>query len=157
MKTNLSSLKSWPIGSIYISVNDTSPAFLFGGSWTALDGGKYMMVKDSAHAAGSIIAAGLPNITGSFKADPDHGWIRLSDGGNIDGITNAFAFDTTGNRATGGAAGSTVVENRAVFRASRSNSIYGNSSTVTPPHLCRQRLEKSGIKDPCWEVKSNED
>lgn len=128
MKTNLSSLKSWPIGSIYISVNDTSPAFLFGGSWTALDGGKYMMVKDSAHAAGSIIAAGLPNITGWAQFDPAHGFIRIH---SVDG---AFTRSGSANQNDGSSTSSTANQpNRLELNASKSNSIYGNSSTVTPP------------------------
>lgn len=28
----------WPVGSIYISVNNTSPQTLFGGSWTRIPG-----------------------------------------------------------------------------------------------------------------------
>lgn len=48
MKTNLSMLKAYPIGSIYISTNNISPAFLFGGSWEELKDHATLMTDSSA-------------------------------------------------------------------------------------------------------------
>ena len=45
-------LDAWPIGSIYISVNSTSPANLFGGSWEEIQG-VFLLGRSAAHAAGS--------------------------------------------------------------------------------------------------------
>ena len=42
----------YPIGSIYISVNSTSPQTLFGGTWEAIQG-KFLLGSSSAHKAGS--------------------------------------------------------------------------------------------------------
>ena len=45
-------LAAYPVGSIYISVNSTSPATLFGGTWQELQG-RFLLGRNSAHAAGS--------------------------------------------------------------------------------------------------------
>ena len=42
----------YPIGSIYTSVNSTSPETLFGGTWEAL-GGRFLIGKDGTYTAGS--------------------------------------------------------------------------------------------------------
>lgn len=44
-------LDAWPIGSIYISINSTSPANLFGGSWKEIQG-YFLLGRSSAHSAG---------------------------------------------------------------------------------------------------------
>ena len=57
----------YPIGSIYMSVTQTSPASFLGGTWTALEEGKALWTTTTASTGGATIAAGLPNITGFFK------------------------------------------------------------------------------------------
>lgn len=42
----------YPVGSVYISVNGTNPATLFGGSWTELQG-RFLLGRSSTHSAGS--------------------------------------------------------------------------------------------------------
>lgn len=37
-------LDVYPIGSIYISVNETNPSELFGGSWAYFGGGEHLLV-----------------------------------------------------------------------------------------------------------------
>lgn len=107
----------YPIGSIYITTNETCPLSLINGStWTKVGTGRVLQGSDSNHAAGTTIEAGLPNITGSFQSDDFHQ------------PTGAFYF---GNSVSGNAGGGS---DRVVnFEASRSNSIYGNSTTVQPP------------------------
>ena len=70
---------------------------------------------------GSVLAAGLPNITGNVTLYTQ----VLSAGG-------AFAQGSGGNRADGNYGADHV---RFDFNASRSNSIYGASSTVQPPAI----------------------
>ena len=80
--------------------------------------------------AAQIISAGLPNITATWT--PKWGWI---DGVSCTGAITAINI----NRASGsgGGGGNPWGIN---FNASRSSSIYGNSTTVQPPahtvHLC---------------------
>ena len=42
----------YPVGSIYMSVNSTSPATLFGGTWERIQG-RFLLAADDGHAAGS--------------------------------------------------------------------------------------------------------
>ena len=72
-----------------------------------------------------VLAAGLPNITGRFN---NNGNSR--GGGAADGafyiISQAGVFSNSSGASDGGTYG---------FDASRSNSIYGSSTTVQPPAL----------------------
>lgn len=115
--------KIYPVGSIYISVSGTNPASLFGiGTWVEVGQGRTLWGADSSHAAGSTIEAGLPNITGTL------------DSNNNDGTNwKTGAFYDTGRGAQGadGDSGGGII----AFDASRSNAIYGKSSTVQPPAL----------------------
>lgn len=120
----------YPVGSIYIGTQGTCPLETLGiGTWALVSAGKVLQGADSSHAAGTTIAAGLPNITGSFKDLISH---DTSSMGNADG---AFAVHAkTGDaihQMSGGASGSN--KDGISFNASRSSSIYGNSTTVQPP------------------------
>ena len=65
------------------------------------------------------VAAGLPNISGTFKAS----WAN--------GLSGAFGSVSNDTCPDGSYTGPNVVD----FYASRCSSIYGNSSTVTPPSI----------------------
>lgn len=43
---------AYPVGAIYLSVNDTDPAMLFGGTWERI-GGRFLLGADDTYAAGS--------------------------------------------------------------------------------------------------------
>ena len=62
-------LTAYPVGSIFQTVSYTSPAALFGGTWQEIAQNRVLMGASYAHAAGTTVEAGLPNITGSFVAD----------------------------------------------------------------------------------------
>lgn len=74
---------------------------------------------------GSIVAAGLPNITGTFKAG--NRTDVTPEGTGAFGINKKFLAC-----ANYGTAGKGAVYS---FSASWSNSIYGRSTTVTPPSV----------------------
>lgn len=119
-----------PVGSIYQSVEPTSPAELFGGEWQSIGSGRVLMGADSNHAVGTTVEAGLPNITGGFGLASyagSGGWLAVA---SASGAFNAR--QGTGVLAQTGAAG--VNGGVAVdIDASASNSIYGASDTVQPP------------------------
>lgn len=46
-------LAAYPVGSIYMSTNSTSPATLFGGTWEALDEGRVLIGCNDTYPAGS--------------------------------------------------------------------------------------------------------
>ena len=76
---------------------------------------------------GNRIEAGLPNITGDFGAQ---GSVDVANLG-----TGAFRVTKTG-KIDAGFSGSSNYSLQQSFDASRSNSIYGKSSTVQPPAVC---------------------
>jgi microcystin-dependent protein len=77
--------------------------------------------------AGTVKAAGLPNIEGTFYSSHGEGMIGKETGPFKGTDAGSYGFDSGGNQEHG----ITVT-----FDASRSNSIYGNSTTVQPPAIC---------------------
>ena len=105
----------------WISVDSTSPAALFGGTWQEIAQDRALMGASRTHAAGTTVEAGLPNITGSFVANVRNG---------RNAVSGAFtASDRTGST---GADNSDAGIYTYSLDASKSNAIYGRSSTVQP-------------------------
>jgi len=78
---------------------------------------------------GAVLAAGLPNITGALNRMRNH----AECGSSTQTATGAFAQESC---ISGSAAGGEWQSHRNYsFNASRSNAIYGKSSTVQPPAL----------------------
>ena len=116
-----SALAAYPVGSIFQTVSTTSPAALFGGTWQEIAQNRVLMGASYAHAAGTTAEAGLPNITGSFVANVYYMQHEVS---------GAF---TAGDRitSTGANYGDANVY-KFSLDASKSNAVYGRSSTVQP-------------------------
>lgn len=120
-------LANHPVGSIYQSTDPTSPAALFGGTWEEIASDRVLMGASRSHAAGTTAEAGLPNITGStgefasgYSHSPDRKNGALSYSG--DGYNMGY-YSSSGSGGYG-----YYID----FNASRSNAIYGRSSTVQP-------------------------
>ena len=109
----------YPVGTHYITTDDNfNPNNEWGGVWEVVSGGRVLQGADASHSVGTTIEAGLPNITGKGHfADNNGNWE-----GALYNVENA-------NYIGDGSATGT----RIGFDASRSNSIYGNSTTVQPP------------------------
>lgn len=116
-----SALAAYPVGSIFQTVSTTSPAALFGGTWQEIAQNRVLMGASYAHAAGTTAEAGLPNITGSFVANVHYMSHEVS---------GAF---TAGDRITStGANNGDANVYKFSLDASKSNAVYGRSSTVQP-------------------------
>ena len=101
----------YPVGSIYQSTDPTSPAALFGGSWEEIASERVLMGASSTHAAGTTVNAGLPNIKFSFTA------ATCGSGGHAGNeFSTSYALNSSDFN----------------LDASKSNAIYGRSSTVQP-------------------------
>ncbi len=111
----------YPVGSVYQSTDPTSPAALFGGTWEQIASERVLMGASSAHAAGTTVEAGLPNITGSFVADVKKGEHKVSG-----------AFTAGSEIATTGEYNNFSDVYKFSLDASKSNAIYGRSATVQP-------------------------
>lgn len=126
INTLLSSV--YPVGSIYLTTDSTCPlaTLISGSTWDLVGSGRVLQGADSSHAAGSTIEAGLPNITGSIKDIASQAKdVSMS-------CSGAFSADISGTASSYGTQKSGGYD-KADFDASRSNSIYGNSTTVQPP------------------------
>ena len=118
----------YPVGSVFATTG-SAPEL---GTWEEIAKGRTLQGADSSHAAGSTVEAGLPNITGGIGpsygsfiwADgSEWGVLRVWTGNTYQGFTNNYTRDSS---APTGRAGISI-------DASRSNPIYGNSTTVQPP------------------------
>ena len=115
----------YPVGSIYQSTDPTSPAALFGGSWEEIASDRVLMGASSTHAAGTTVKAGLPNLKGSFSGVASTAYPNLSNSG-------ALSINTNNGGLAGYEGGSYGSNCTVSFDASKSNAIYGRSSTVQP-------------------------
>ena len=106
----------------WISVDPTSPAALFGGSWEEIASERVLMGASSTHAAGTTVKAGLPNITGTLSDVMGSFYAYPSGSG-------AFSVKGRGRSLENGSSGN---YGNISFDASKSNAIYGRSSTVQP-------------------------
>ena len=106
------------------------------------------MGADGSHGVGSTAEAGLPNITGQQII----GWgdntapqVILTDKDRA-GALGATHLGGTGNvwNTVSNSASTNNYSNAVTFNASRSNSIYGNSSTVQPPALFVYFWQRTG-------------
>ena len=106
----------------WISVDSTSPAALFGGSWEVIASERVLMGASSTHAAGTTVKAGLPNITGTLSEVMGSFYAYPSGSGafSVKGIGRSLEDGSSGNYGN------------ISFDASKSNAIYGRSSTVQP-------------------------
>ena len=110
----------YPVGSLYIGTQATCPMGSFFGTWTLVSSGKALWTGTGSNG-NSTIAAGLPNITGTFR------------GGNAGSPAASGAFVVDSSVGGNGWDGTANMRTTWSFDASRSSSVYGNSSTVQPP------------------------
>lgn len=122
-------LLNYPIGAIYLSMNNTSPASLFGGSWEQLAENYTLWTATSG--AGETINAGLPNITGLINGV--EGFPRVLENYSLTGAFKDSYVKPSG--VTGFSASNAYKLEYIDFKASNSNLIYGNSTTVQPPAI----------------------
>lgn len=64
-------LNAYPVGSIYMSVNSTSPATLFGGTWERIQD-MFLLAAGSSYSAGSTGGAAAVTLTAAQSGVPAH-------------------------------------------------------------------------------------
>jgi hypothetical protein len=119
------------VGDVLHTTSSVSPAARFGGTWEEIATNRVLMGASSSHAAGTTAEAGLPNITGStgrFASTYDSHSSNAADRkqGALNYSGEAYNM---GYYSSSGSAGYGYYIN---FNASKSNAIYGKSSTVQP-------------------------
>lgn len=83
-------LACWPIGSIYISSNATSPSSLFGGSWAALPDYKYLITGSNLNSTGGSTRISVGNLPSHNHRFNDTDWITYN--GKADNSTDNVGF-----------------------------------------------------------------
>ena len=126
---DLAKIKFWT------SNDPTSPASFIGGTWERIEDCTIWGASDT-HPAGTVLAAGLPNIEGTFVTRPNSEEVFF---GAVISASGALAFaphkswaDNPIQEKENAKASSDLI----TFDASRSSSIYGKSTTVQPPAYC---------------------
>lgn len=89
---------------------------------------------EGSATAGTVKSAGLPNITGNLRDFATYNPLGT-------GVFQTSAF----NQHTVGGTTVSLAYYQASFDASRSNSIYGNSTTVQPPAVTMKYAIYSGV------------
>ena len=129
---DLARIKFWA------SNDPTSPASFIGGTWERIEDCTIWGASDT-HPAGTTVEAGLPNITGSFYARPHMTGSKSSGGSITYGDGKLFTHSIQGSDFLDNSmteSGRSYKDDVMFFDASRSNPIYGASTTVQPPAYC---------------------
>lgn len=97
--------KLYPIGSIYLSMNDTNPLELFGfGEWEQIKD-RFLLSAGDTYSAGSIGGEAVHTLTINEMPSHNHtskGWAAVVDGSGSyitlggNGITTSYSTNTTG-------------------------------------------------------------
>lgn len=112
-----------PIGYVWLTVDNVSPATYFENTvWELISQNRVLMGAGDGHEGGDTEEAGLPNITGRVAGLYNE---MRSEYGALYYGTMSLQTKISSSAWEDGKA--------LYFDASRSNSIYGNSSTVQPP------------------------
>ena len=105
-------LDAYPVGSIYLSVNNTSPAKLFGGTWEQLKD-RFLLATGDTYNAGSTGGEAQHTLTVNEMPEHTHiignGTIKVNDGstGNVayannnsilESVTNATVYAKGGSK-----------------------------------------------------------
>ena len=69
----LSKLTFYPVGSIYMSTNTSSPAALFGGSWSIISG-RFLLGQSSSYTLGSTGGSGIVKLKVTDIPKNPHGY-----------------------------------------------------------------------------------
>lgn len=124
----------YPVGSIYISVKNTSPASLFGGTWERIED-RFLLGAGDTYSAGStggsathkLTVAQMPSVTGKISF---HGKYT---GNMVSGASGAFSPASTisGKYSTGTSSGSS----NSVEVVEFNNGGQGQAHNNMPPYL----------------------
>lgn len=114
--------KVYPVGSIYMSVNSTSPATLFGGTWERIQD-KFLLSAGSTYSAGATGGEATHILTTGELPSHTHGSKTLT------GTLSAYTWDT--GSASGIVTKETPYKNTAM---NSGNTVGHNNYTINATH-----------------------
>ena len=140
--TTLSLLSSYPVGSIYQSVNTTSPASLFGGSWEKIENrflygsGTYSVTNTGGSTSHTLTTNELPSHSHSFQGS-FHRTVRVRIvGGSTQYQDNTVTREVQNAEAMTGAATGKWGTIEWTDGGTIGNTGGGNGFSVMPPYYC---------------------
>ena len=128
----------YPVGSVYISVNDVSPEKFLGGTWIKISQGRVLQGAANGQAAGTEVEAGLPAAympDGGFESIGliNNNWTNQYTGGCFRVVLrNGYTWGSDSGHGSDWLLGSYAYSfsNRTI-----TGDCYGKSNTVQPPAL----------------------
>lgn len=117
----------YPVGSIYISVNNTDPSVLFGGTWSAVPDGFYL--RASSSDGGTLLNEKLPNVKSTTAIS------SYSYGTKTNGQYGIVEIRNANNSAGSMAGGSGANHADYHIDLSKGNSIYEDDAHVQPKSI----------------------
>ena len=128
----------YPVGSVYISVNDVSPAAFLGGTWEKISQGRVLQGAANGQVAGTAVEAGLPaaympdGVFESIGLMNDNWTNQYTRGCFGVGIRAGFAYGSGSVQGSDWQLGSYAYS---FIDRTITGDCYGKSNTVQPPAL----------------------
>ena len=95
----------YPVGSIYMSTVNVSPASFFGGTWQAIEQGRMLMAAGSSWQAGTTGGAAYHTLTVAEMPTHDHSATETAAGGHTHGASTGSAGAHSHSGSTNNAGG----------------------------------------------------
>ena len=133
----------YPVGSIYMSVNNTNPSILFGGTWTQIQdrfllaAGSTYNVETTGGSASSVHSHNYGTQFGAYYGDvslegnTNAGLLNYDSNNNITIQSHGDSLGTIAQTYNGGNTGTTVSRTSARYRTI-ANTSYSSTSTIPP-------------------------
>ena len=142
-------LAAYPVGSVYMSFNDTDPGQLFGGTWQALNEGRVLIGANSTYEAGSTGGESTHKLTVNEMPSHNHGG-KFSGSGSTSnsgghthylfantysapGVNSAVVINSS-QQAAATAYGNNYLENYTIKGVGNSASVGRSSSSGSHTH-----------------------
>lgn len=122
----------YPVGSVYLSTNSTCPLSSLFGTWTLVSSGRALWTGTGSNG-NTTIAAGLPNIKGTFEKTSGNNCLLNAQTSEITTSGALYISLSSSTKYLNPASSATVVRGIG-FNANSHNSIYSDTvTTVQPP------------------------
>lgn len=122
--TNLDAI--YPIGSIYMSVNNVNPTLLFGGTWEAIEN-RFLLGAGSSYTAGATGGAATVSLTQNNMPNHYHNVTTTNATGTLANPGKQLRGNSSNYYAVNGGTGYTVVQTDAIGAGTAHNNM--------PPYL----------------------
>jgi microcystin-dependent protein len=125
----------YPVGSIYMSINDTNPSVLFGGTWEQLKD-RFLLGAGTTYSNGNTGGAATVALTTAQLPAHSH----KHNANDTDGIIGTFKSGSTRSRYASGSNGAYTFQNNTQDNltwgsSSTANTGSGNAHENMPPYL----------------------